>query len=172
MWPRARHCLHLRTQARHAMPKVLCLRTRSQRLPKRLQAQRVAYIDPRNAVTRMHSQHATHTAAQRCCAIVVCKLQGASVSMLCADPHNGAKWMHSQHATHMAVQNAVRLWSVNYRVPAMRAASTSSSASCGLYSQVPSPILTISIVSSSLTSPPSRTTPKMPSRGKIQSPAA
>ena len=59
-----------------------------------------------------------------------------------------------------------------YSVPAARAASTSSSASCGVNSQVPSPISIISMGSFSLAMPPCRTTPKIPSRGKMQSPAA
>ena len=58
-----------------------------------------------------------------------------------------------------------------HRVPAFRAGSTSANASGGVCVHVPSPRFTTSMASPAETTPPRSTTPKMPSRGKMQSPA-
>ena len=70
-----------------------------------------------------------------------------------------------------ALFSCARCKNAAYRVPAALAASTSAIASAGEYAQVPSPTLRTSTVSPAWTCPPWSTTPKMPSRGKMQSPA-
>lgn len=59
----------------------------------------------------------------------------------------------------------------SYKVPASRAASTSRIASSGEYAHVPSPMDKILNSSPARTMPPRSTTAKIPSRGKMQSPA-